>query len=269
MCGLAAPIRRGGTVVTLAEIAILAVAGFAAGTVNAVAGGGSFFTFAALVAAGLPTLDANATSAVALTPANLASAAGYRAEIRAHYREMIPFAIIGIVGGVLGAVFLIWLGDSGFRPMVPWLLLLATLLFAFSGRIRELTAPWTEARSVGANTGAGVAAYLLMGVVAVYGGFFGAGMGIMMLAALSILEGADFHKANAIKNLQAFLIQTVSAGLLIVGGLVHWPQALVTMVASVVGGYLGVSVARRVPQNIVRVTVVTVGAVLTLIFFLR
>jgi uncharacterized protein len=251
--------------VTFLQIALIAVAGFAAGTVNAVAGGGSFFTFAALVFGGLPTLDANATSAVALTPANLASVVGYREEVRKNFREMIPFLIFGIAGGAIGALLLIFIGDEGFRPTVPWLLLLATVLFALSGHINRAIAPFA------AKGGAGVkiAAFALMAIVAVYGGFFGAGMGIMMLAALAIIESGDFHKSNAIKNAVAFLIQTVSASLLIVGGLVHWPHAFITMVASIAGGYLGVSVARRVPQPVIRATVVTVGAVLTLIFFIR
>ena len=244
---------------------MLAVAGFAAGTINAIAGGGTFLTFAALVFAGLPTLDANATSAVALTPANLASAAGYRNEMRENALTILPFAIIGLVGGGIGAILLIWLGDIGFRPLVPWLLLMATLLFAFSGQLRASIAIFSR----GEHPAARVAAYLLMGLVAIYGGFFGAGMGIMMLAALSIIESGDYHKANSIKVLTGFMIQFISAAVLIAGGLVHWPHALVTIAASALGGYYGVTLARRVPEKAIRATVVTVGAALTLIFFLK
>lgn len=254
-----------GADVTLFQIAVLAAAGFAAGTVNAVAGGGTFITFAALVVSGLPTLDANATSAVALTPANLASVAAYRSEVRTYYRDMIPFAIIGLIGGGVGALLLIAIGDSGFRPLVPWLLLLATLLFAFGKQIRVFVEPW----SGGQKAGARIAAYGLMMVVAIYGGFFGAGTGIMMLAALSILESGNFHKANATKILVAFLIQIMSAALLIAGGLVHWPQALVTIAASALGGYYGVAIARRVPEKIIRAVVVAIGAALTVVFFVR
>ncbi|MCR6735694.1 MAG: sulfite exporter TauE/SafE family protein [Afipia sp.] len=250
---------------TLFQIVVLAVAGFAAGTMNAIAGGGTFVTFAALVVSGLPTLDANATSAVALTPANLASVAAYRSEVRAHFREMIPFAIIGLIGGGVGALLLIWLGDGGFRPLVPWLLLVATLMFAFSRQIRLFVARWSQ----GQHTVATVVAYAVMMIVAIYGGFFGAGIGIMMLAALSIIASGDFHKANSTKILVAFLIQVVSAALLIAGGLVHWPQALVTIVASSLGGYYGVGFARIVPEKIIRAAVVAVGAGLTIVFFLR
>ncbi len=250
---------------TLFEFLLLAVAGFAAGAVNAIAGGGTFFTFSALVAGGLPTLDANATSAVALTPANIASVTAYRAEFRLYWREIVPFSIIGAIGGIVGAVLLVRLGDVGFRPLVPWLLLVATVLFALSGRLRQFIAPFVESRSPAARA----TAYGLMSIVSVYGGFFGAGMGIMMLAAMAVIEGGNFHKANTIKNMVSFFAQGAAIILLIAGGLVHWPQAIVTMVASIVGGYLGVGVARRVPEKIIRAAVVSVGAVLTVIFFMR
>ncbi len=250
---------------TLFQILLLAAAGFAAGTVNAVAGGGTFATFAALVACGLPTLDANATSAVALTPANLASVVAYRSEVRNHFRAMLPYTLIGLCGGAIGALLLIWLGDGGFRPLVPWLLLSATLMFAFSDRIRALTVPAAHGRG-GASR---LIAFVVMALATIYGGFFGAGMGIMMLAALAVIGSGDYHQDNAIKNVVAFLIQIVSSALLIAGGLVHWPHALVTIVASMIGGYWGVSVARNVPVKVIRATVVLVGAALTVIFFLR
>jgi uncharacterized membrane protein YfcA len=251
--------------VNIAEVLLLAMAGAAAGAINALAGGGSFFSFAALVAMGLPALDANATSAAALAPSNVVIAIGYRSEVREHFRGMIAFSLIGVAGGALGAFGLIGIGDAGFRPLVPWLLLIATLLFAFSAQIRAAIAPWAGGKSLPAVAGA----YGAMTVVSIYGGFFGAGMGIMMLAALAILESGDYHKANAIKNIVAMLIQAISAGILIAGGLVHWPQGLVTMGSSIVGGYLGVGLARRVPQKMIRAVVVTAGAALTVIFFLK
>jgi uncharacterized membrane protein YfcA len=251
--------------VTFLEILLIALAGFAAGMVNAVAGGGSFFTFAALVFGGLPTLDANATSAVALTPSNIAIVAGYRDEVRKHFREMLPLLLLGAIGAALGAWLLIAIGDKGFRPTVPWLLLAATVLFAFSAQINRLIAPLAAS----GGTAMRVFAFALMAIVTVYGGFFGAGMGIMMLAALAIIESGDFHKSNAIKNAVACVVQIVSSALLVAGGLIHWPQAFITMAASVAGGYLGVGIARRVPVQIIRAVVVAVGAALTVVFFLR
>lgn len=250
---------------TSVQIILLILAGFAAGMVNAVAGGGSFFTFAALVFAGLPTLDANATSAVALTPANFAGVLGYHDEVRRHAREIMPIVVISLVGAALGAWLLIAIGDEGFRPTVPWLLLFATALFAAAPSLNRLVTPFAVSDSPAPR----LAAYLLITLVAIYSGFFGAGAGIMMLAALAIVEGGDFHKSNAIKNVVAFLAQVVSSVLLIAGGLVHWSEAFIVMAASVAGAYLGVLAARRVPIKIIRAVVVTVGAVLTLVFFLR
>jgi uncharacterized protein len=250
---------------TITQVVILLVAGFAAGAINAVAGGGSFFTFAALVAAGLPTIDANATSAAALAPSNVAIAIGYRAELRAFFRDIALFSGLGLAGGGVGAYLLIVLGDAGFRPLVPWLLLIATLTYIFSNRLRAVLAPWVGLN----NASARVFAFVAMGLVSIYGGFFGAGMGIMMLAALAILEGGDYHRANAIKNIVAMLIQAISAIILIAGGLVHWWEAFVVMLSSVAGGYLGIAFARRVPPAAVRAIVIAAGTVLTVVFFLR
>jgi uncharacterized protein len=251
--------------VTSLEVVLLVLAGFAAGTVNAFAGGGSFFTFAALVFAGLPTLDANATSAVALTPANLGGVLGYQDEVRRHFREIMPIMLISLVGAALGAWILIAIGDAGFRPTVPWLLLFATVLFAFAPRFNALVAPYAAAGGVGPR----IAAYLAITLVAIYSGFFGAGTGIMLLAALAVVEGGDFHKSNAIKNVVAFLAQVVSSALLIAGGLVHWHHAFIVMLASVAGTWLGVLVARRMPLNAIRGVVVAVGGALTVVFFAR
>lgn len=265
---------------TFFDIVLLAAAGFAAGTVNAIAGGGTFFTFGALVATGLPTLNANTTSALALTPANIASVAAYRDELKLYPREVAIFAAIGAAGSVVGALLLIALGDAGFRPVVPWLLLFATLLFAFNARIGI----WAQSligkrdkehgdKELGdkklGDSGFGVPAYLFIAASSVYGGFFGAGIGIIMLAALGIIESGNYHKINAIKNVVAMVNQAIAVALFIGGGLISWPHALVTMAASVVGGYLGVGLARRLPAPVVRATVVTIGAALTVIFFWR
>jgi uncharacterized membrane protein YfcA len=254
-----------GFIVTLIDFLMLAGGGFLAGVVNSVAGGCTFLSFAAMIACGLNALEANATSAVAITPSNLATVAAYRNEVKSHWREFVPFAVIGVIGGAIGAGLLIWLGNAGFKPLVPWLLLFATLLFAFSGPIRKFVEPW----SVRAETGVRIAAYGLMVVVSIYGGFFGAGIGFVILAALLILEGGDYHKANAIRITIAFLIQAVAAVLLIFGGLVHWPHAIVTMIAASVGGYYGVGWAKMLPDKIVRAVVVAIGAALTVIFFVR
>ena len=249
---------------TLVEFAVLTAAGFVGGIANAVAGGGTFFTFAALVGFGMTTLEANATSAVALVPGTIAIGAAYWPETRTRWRVMVPFAVIGVLGGAAGGWLLIGIGDEGFRPTVPWLLGGATLLFALSGPIRSFIAHHAGEGGIGR-----VGGLLLISVVAVYGGFFGAGMGIMLLAVLAIMEAGAFHKANATKNVVALVSQGVALVLFVAAGLVHWPQMLLMAISSICGGLLGVAVARRVPEPIVRGVVVAVGAGLTLVFALR
>jgi uncharacterized membrane protein YfcA len=248
-----------------ADFAILAAAGFLSGALNAVAGGGTFFTFAALLAAGLPPITANATSAVALAIGSLASAAAYRREISSLWRNMLRLALASAVGALVGALILVALDNVTFRGLIPWLLLFATVVFALGPRI---------AGAVGtADIGAPTLARRLAGMAiqfltAVYGGFFGAGMGFLMLASLGLTEGTDYHRINAIKQILAIIIQAVAIVIFIHGGLIAWPAALVTMAAAVAGGYLGVDVARKVPGSIMRGFVIASGAALTLYYFL-
>lgn len=249
--------------------ALLAVSGLAAGLVNAIAGGGTFFTFSALVAAGLPPVVANATSAVAVTPANLASAWAYKKELVANLRRFSALGIVSLLGGLIGAYILTVTDNAFFRQLVPWLLLFATVLFAASPRIVAL------ARAIGRHEGhhpstqAWAAGLAFQFAVAIYGGFFGAGMGIVMLAALAITEGDDFHLINSAKHLCSTLIQLIAVVLFIMAGLVSWPETFIVGAASVVGGYLGVVFGRRLPTVVIRWLVIGVGAILTLYFFIR
>ncbi len=251
----------------LGTAALLAGSGLLAGAVNALAGGGTFFTFGALVAAGLPPIVANATSAVAVTPANVASAVAYRAEIGANLRRFAALTVVSLVGGVLGAFILTQTRNESFRLIVPWLLLAATLLFAAS--------PWIvrRSRALAADAGTGPGA-LALGLaiqfaVSIYGGFFGAGMGIVMLAALAITEGGDYHLVNAAKNLCSTVIQLAAVVMFVASGLVSWPETIVVAIASVVGAQAGVAFGRRVPTETIRYLVIAIGAGLTTVFFLR
>ena len=253
----------------LSTAALLAASGLAAGLVNAIAGGGTFFTFSALVAAGLPPVVANATSAVAVTPANLARAWAYRRELAANVRRFAALGVVSLVGGLIGAYILTVTNNDAFRQLVPWLLLFATVLFAASPKIVAL------ARAIGKHEGhhpstkAWAAGLAFQTGVAIYGGFFGAGMGIVMLAALAITEGDDFHLINSAKHLCSTLIQLVAVVLFIAAGLVSWPETIIVGAASVIGGYLGVVFGRRLPASVIRWLVIAVGAALTLYFFIR
>jgi uncharacterized membrane protein YfcA len=247
---------------------LLAASGLLAGLVNAIAGGGTFFTFSALVGAGLPPVVANATSAVAVTPANLSSAYAYRREIRDNAGRFRTLSLVSAVGGVLGALILTRTGNDAFRALVPWLMLFATGLFALSPRIVRAAQAMAERRD-GPRPGHAIAGLAIQFVTAVYGGFFGAGMGIVMLAALAITEGDDYHRINAAKHLCSTLIQLVAVGLFIAAGIVSWPEALVVGAASFAGGYAGVAIGRRIPGPAIRWLVIGTGAMLTAYFFLR
>jgi uncharacterized membrane protein YfcA len=244
------------------DVAVLACASAAAGVVNAVAGGGSLLSFPAAVAFGLSPLIANATNSVALTPGSIASAFGYRREIRqdrAALRVLMPPAF---VGGIVGAILLLKTPQAVFDTIVPELVLFATgLLFYQNLRGRR-------GKSI-ANDGAWVlptsttVAALLQFVVGVYGGYFGAGMGIMMLAILDRMGGVDIHRMNGIKSVLAAGINAVAAVVLIVAGKVDYPAAAIMAVGAILGGFVGASLARRVKPVYVRWGVVAIGLALS------
>jgi hypothetical protein len=237
----------------------LFVGGLLAGAINAVAGGSSFITFPLLLAAGLPPLVANTTSFVALSPANAVALVAYRTEI-ARVRHLLPGPLaISAVGGILGSILLIWSGEARFERLVPWLILASTVLFAFGTwikgelkrRSRFVGAEWTRTSSV------------LLFVLAVYGGYFGAGMGIVLLACLSLFGYDDLHEANAVKNAFITIFSIIGAGIFIAGGLVVWPHALVVLAGTMVGGYVGIRYARQVPERTLRLAILAWAIVLT------
>jgi len=252
------------------DIFLLAGAGLLAGTINAIAGGGTFFTFAALMAVGVPPVAANATSAVSVMPGSIASTWAYRREIAALGKMLVPLCIISAIGGLFGGWLLLNTDNTTFRGLVPWLLLFATLLFAASPHIPALLARLkgaAVAADAKAKTTAGAIA--LQGIVAIYGGYFGAGMGIMMLASLSLVFGERYHDANAAKNILSVFMQGFAVILFLFSGLVHWPEAVIVIITSVIGGTYGVVLAKRVPTKFVRYSVVIVGAALSCWYFIR
>ncbi|WP_299822103.1 sulfite exporter TauE/SafE family protein [uncultured Jannaschia sp.] len=242
---------------TLLEELLLVVAGLAAGAINAVAGGGTFFAFGALTLVGLPPITANATSSIAQFPGYAASALAYRRELGPLWRRLVPLVVVSVAGGLIGAFVLLALDNDQFGALVPWLLVAATALFAFGPRLtramlaRDLALP----RPLG---------WAVQFVVAIYGGFFGGGMGIMMLASLGLTEGSeDFHHLNAMKTLLSVVTAAVTLVVFSSGGAVSWREGVVMLAAVAAGGWGGVAIARRVPQPVVRSFVIAVGLLLT------
>jgi uncharacterized protein len=259
---------------TLADIAALAVASVIAGAVNSVAGGGSLISFPAAVAFGLPSLVANATNSVALTPGCVAAAFAYRRELSRDRAALRVLLLPAFVGGLLGSILLLVTSQSTFDTIVPFLVLFATALLLFQNLRRAST---KAAVSPGPTrvTGAWVlpestaVAVVMQFFVGVYGGYFGAGMGIMMLAILDRLGSVDIHGMNGVKSLLAAAINAVAAVAFMVAHEVDYRVAAIMAAGAIVGGVLGASVARRVKPAVVRWLVVAIGLTLSAIFAWR
>ncbi|HYD97319.1 MAG TPA: sulfite exporter TauE/SafE family protein [Noviherbaspirillum sp.] len=246
------------------QIALVGIAAFCAGAMNSVAGGGTFFSFPALLAAGVPPVVANASNSVALWPASLSGAWAYRSELARYKRYLVPMGIVSLVGGIGGGLLLLATKDATFSKLIPWLLLFATLLFAFSGRISLLLRGAHAGKPD--NTPAALAG---QAVVSVYGGFFGAGMGILMLASLAMAGHDDVHEINAIKNLLSAVIYSVTVVTFVVAGAVDWPYTMIMLATATLGGYWGASIARKIPALWLRRFIIAVGGTLTVFYFLK
>lgn len=248
---------------TIVEYGLLFVAAMAAGALNAVAGGGSFFTFPTLLFVGVPSIEANATNTIALWPGVLAGVGAYRKELAALKDRLLWMGAISLVGGGVGALLLLRTDESTFERMIPFLLLLATVIFGTSPRVNA----WMRSRKGGTLADNRAALVVLQFVIAVYGGFFGGGIGIMMLALLAISGMEDMSQMNALKLVLNTLINGVAVITFVVAGAVIWDAAVVMIIGAILGGYGGALLAQRVEQVWVRRFVVTVGAFLTVYFF--
>jgi uncharacterized protein len=246
------------------QIVLVGFAAFCAGAMNSVAGGGTFFSFPALLAAGVPPVVANASNSVALWPASLSGAWAYRKELARYRKYLIPMGMMSLIGGIGGGLLLLATKDATFSKLIPWLLLFATALFAFSGQLSGwLRGSEPKAPSSGIGTLIGQAA------VSVYGGFFGAGMGIMMLASLAMAGHDDVHEINAIKNLLSAVIYSVTVVTFIVAGAVNWPYTAIMLATATLGGYWGATIARKIPALWLRRFIIAVGIVLTVFYFYK
>ncbi|MDO1583954.1 sulfite exporter TauE/SafE family protein [Rhizobium oryzicola] len=244
---------------TVVTIALLLAAGFLSGAVNAIAGGGTFLTFGALTLAGIAPISANATSSIVQFPGYVTSTLAYVQELKRSGKTVIILSIVSIAGGIAGALILLSLSNPSFRALVPWLLAGATAIFA--------AGPWLKPSASTEHPSTTPSSLIAQFLTAIYGGFFGAGMGIMMLAMLGLTAGGSYHHLNALKNLLAMMIAGVAIIIFVGGGVVAWMQALVMLPASAAGGYAGVWLAKRVPQNVMRMIVVAVGIALTIYYF--
>ena len=245
-----------------AEILLLVTIGFLAGTSNALVGGGTLFTFPVLLAAGLPPVMANTTTTVALVPGTFTSAYAYLPELK-RVRENLPNRIaVATAGGLLGAVLLLASGNSLFFYLVPWLLGVATILFTFSRRIVKRVTQGShrknEARLLAMEFGS-----------AIYGGYFGAAIGILLLASMALAGEQNMQSANAQRNFLVCFINGVAALLFIFTGSVDWNVALIVMAGSIGGGYFGARVAKRIPNEALRLIITAAGAIFSVYYFVK
>ncbi len=236
------------------------LAAFAAGVLNAIAGGGSFLTFPALVFAGVPPVAANATSAIAVSPGYLGSTLGFRPELRSLPATLLWRETgIAALGGLLGAGLLLVTPAKVFAGIVPWLLLLATVLFALGPRIARLSG------------GAGHPRWRLPGLlgVSIYGDYFNGGLGILLMALYTLSGESRLNTVNALKNLNSFVLSLLSVVAFAAAGAIVWPQAVWMMLWATAGGWAGAHLAKRLPVKWVRWLVIATGVVMSAVFFNR
>ncbi len=251
----------------LTHALIAFAAAFAAGSINSVAGGGTLLSFPALIWLGLNSVTANATSTVAIWPGSLGAMWGYRRELRTARARMLALVVPSLIGGITGAWLLKFTPPALFDKLVPFLILFATLLFMAQEAVQRMLKTAEAARHQSAKWLAGAIAFQLL--VALYGGYFGAGIGILMLAALSVIGLTDIHQMNGLKNFFAVCINGVAAVYFIVSGMVYWPDVLIMAVGAIAGGIGGAGLARKLGRTAVRRIVICIGFAMAVSLFIK
>ena len=252
----------------LSQAIFLFFAAIIAGTLNAVAGGGTFLSFPALLATGVPAVEANATNTVALWPGLAASTGAYLKRLSVPQRLLVPLLLTSVVGGLAGSLLLLRTPQRVFMQLIPWLLLGGTLLFAFGNKIRALAGKSHFVDDLAklswrAITLASVAELL----VAIYGGYFGAGIGFMLLGMLAALGIRDIHAMGAIRTLLSVVINAAAVLTFILAGAVFWGHCLVMIAGSMAGGWFGAHYAQKADPQKIRRIVIAIGVAMTAYYF--
>ncbi|HEX9006163.1 MAG TPA: sulfite exporter TauE/SafE family protein [Bacteroidota bacterium] len=249
----------------LSRAAILLGAGALAGLMNSIAGGGTIVTFPALIVSGLSSIVANATSTIALLPGTVSMVFGYRRNIPAIRWWLKLFAPVSLVGGLIGGILLVHTPTRVFDWLVPFLILFATILFMANAAVSRFFRPQGKEPSRRWLWGA----IAFQFGVALYGGYFGAGIGILMLASLGMLGFADVHEMNTVKTILGFLINIVAAVYFVMSAIVDWPSAAVMAVGTIAGGFSGAHFSQKVDQKVVRSLITLIGLTLSALMFFR
>ncbi|MCI0475504.1 MAG: sulfite exporter TauE/SafE family protein [Anaerolineales bacterium] len=251
----------------LVGLGVLFFAAMIAGAINSVAGGGSLISFPALVAFGIPSVPANATNTAALWPGTLSSALAYSKDTKLYRDLVVPLIIPSALGGLLGAFVLVITPPELFDLIVPFLVLFATLLFAFRDQFNRLFKLGGSEESVSAL--GRVWGFLFQLFVATYGGYFGAGIGILMLGSLSVMGLRDIHRMNGLKTILGTMINVIAFLFFALKGLVVWHLAIWMTIGAIIGGYAGARTAKRVDQKYIRAFVIIVGLCVSVWLFVK
>jgi len=258
-------LRSCGRIMPVTEILGLMFAAAAAGAINAVAGGGTLITFPTLLFFKTPPVIANATSTLALVLGTAGSVYGYRQHFAAVKHWLWRFVPVSVIGGLIGSALLTHTSDTVFAKLVPFLILFATVLFLAQGAFRRMAGFGAAEDHPGRFALLG--AILFQFLVAIYGGYFGAGIGILMLASLGVIGLKNIHEMNALKTVLGSLINVVAAAWFICAGLIHWPKAGVMTIGALLGYYLGSHFSQRIPQHQVRRLITAIGFFLSAVTF--
>jgi uncharacterized membrane protein YfcA len=254
--------------VDITTIALLAGAGLVGGVANAIAGGATLITFPAMLASGIPPVIANASNAVAVTPGHFIAAIADRERIPAFDRRFLLLIVLSLIGAAIGAVLLLATTDRTFILLVPLLVGAATLIFAFSRQIQQAIQGRERSGRKRRKTH-GFLGEILIIPATIYGGYFGGGLGVMLLAILGVMGVRDVRAANVLKNLLATAVSAVTIAIFIAKGVVDWPHTLVMLIGAACGGFLGGWLVRVLPPAVVRGTVIAAGTVITLYYAWR
>jgi uncharacterized protein len=248
------------------QAVFLFFAGLTGGALNSVAGGGSFVAFPALLFVGVPPIPANATNTIALWTAAAASGGAYRSRLNSARRVLIALLTASLLGGICGAVLLLKTPAHTFLQVLPWLTLSATLLFIFARRIANVSSSGAGHEVTGPRLAVITFAQFAVGV---YGGYFGGGMGIVMLAMLAALGMTDIHSMNALKSVMGWVINGVAVVTFIAAHAIYWREGAVMILGGLVGGYFGAHYAIKLSQAAVRWFVILTGTAMTIYFFVE
>ncbi len=253
---------------TFLQFILIGVGAFAAGAVNALAGGGTLITFPLLTAVGIPAVAANVTNTVALCPGYFGATFAQRKDLFTMKSRLWWLIPAGMLGGLAGALLLLSSGERLFKGLVPWLIFLASLLLAIGEPLKK----WLKTRSGGAvpaRSPSKTAAMLPVGLAAVYGGYFGAGLSVIILAALGLFYNESLTRLNALKQAIAFATNIAAAVVFLFSGQVLWPVALVMAVCALLGGTLGGKLAGSINPAVLRWVVVGIGLLVAIIYFIK